>query len=150
MEYNGGAPAMAYANWAAKMAVGLKTGVPWVMCKQDDAPDPVVKALIHLFFLSCGFLIYDTLIPYLRSITNHNYTCLFHFHAPHFFLFYAILTLVLVSGALFHSHINFSGLYRPIIPTEVVFLDLYGVVFIASVNLTMKLAGNLNFTGYGF
>ncbi|MCI72809.1 beta-galactosidase, partial [Trifolium medium] len=23
------------------MAVGLKTGVPWVMCKENDAPDPV-------------------------------------------------------------------------------------------------------------
>lgn len=30
-------------TWAANMAVGLGTGVPWVMCKQDDAPDPVVK-----------------------------------------------------------------------------------------------------------
>lgn len=29
-------------NWAAKMAVGLDTGVPWLMCKEDDAPDPVV------------------------------------------------------------------------------------------------------------
>ncbi|RRT76264.1 hypothetical protein B296_00019101 [Ensete ventricosum] len=26
------------------MAVGLKTGVPWVMCKEDDAPDPVINA----------------------------------------------------------------------------------------------------------
>ncbi|XP_029131066.1 beta-galactosidase 5 [Cajanus cajan] len=34
----------AYTNWAAKMAVGLGTGVPWVMCKQDDAPDPVINA----------------------------------------------------------------------------------------------------------
>jgi len=25
------------------MAVGLQTGVPWLMCKQDDAPDPVVS-----------------------------------------------------------------------------------------------------------
>jgi hypothetical protein len=25
------------------MAVGLGTGVPWVMCKEDDAPDPVVS-----------------------------------------------------------------------------------------------------------
>ena len=33
-----------YVKWAAKMAVGLQTGVPWVMCKQDDAPDPVVSA----------------------------------------------------------------------------------------------------------
>nr|XP_010932916.1 beta-galactosidase 5 isoform X2 [Elaeis guineensis] len=34
----------AYVNWAAKMAVGLGTGVPWVMCKEDDAPDPVINA----------------------------------------------------------------------------------------------------------
>lgn len=25
------------------MAVGLNTGVPWVMCKEDDAPDPIVS-----------------------------------------------------------------------------------------------------------
>ena len=25
------------------MAVGLGTGVPWVMCKQGDAPDPIVR-----------------------------------------------------------------------------------------------------------
>ncbi|KAK9232991.1 hypothetical protein WN943_023240 [Citrus x changshan-huyou] len=30
-----------YVRWAAKMAVELETGVPWVMCKQTDAPDPV-------------------------------------------------------------------------------------------------------------
>nr|GMC47270.1 beta-galactosidase 16-like [Ipomoea batatas] len=30
-----------YVRWAAQMAVGLQTGVPWVMCKQIDAPDPV-------------------------------------------------------------------------------------------------------------
>ncbi|KAI5436973.1 Beta-galactosidase 4, variant 4, partial [Lathyrus oleraceus] len=24
------------------MAVGLDTGVPWDMCKQEDAPDPVI------------------------------------------------------------------------------------------------------------
>ncbi|KAK7280700.1 hypothetical protein RJT34_25767 [Clitoria ternatea] len=39
-----GAAGHAYTNWAAKMAVGLGTGVPWVMCKQDDAPDPVINA----------------------------------------------------------------------------------------------------------
>lgn len=37
-----GAPGYAYISWAAKMAAGLGTGVPWVMCKEDDAPDPVV------------------------------------------------------------------------------------------------------------
>lgn len=35
------------------MAVGLNTGVPWAMCKQPDAPDPVVSSIhptpFHLF-----------------------------------------------------------------------------------------------------
>lgn len=39
-----GAPGYSYMTWAAKMAVGLGTGVPWVMCKEDDAPDPVINA----------------------------------------------------------------------------------------------------------
>ncbi|KAI3913963.1 hypothetical protein MKW98_010775 [Papaver atlanticum] len=32
-----------YVEWAGNMAVGMKTGVPWVMCKQKDAPDPVIN-----------------------------------------------------------------------------------------------------------
>ncbi|XP_021716437.1 beta-galactosidase 1-like [Chenopodium quinoa] len=43
MENELGAPGRAYTDWAAKMALGLTTGVPWVMCKQDDAPDPVIN-----------------------------------------------------------------------------------------------------------
>ncbi|KAE8659879.1 Beta-galactosidase 5 [Hibiscus syriacus] len=39
-----GAAGHAYINWAAKMAVELNTGVPWVMCKEDDAPDPMINA----------------------------------------------------------------------------------------------------------
>lgn len=42
-----GAAGHAYMTWAAKMAVGLNTGVPWVMCKQDDAPDPIVRILFR-------------------------------------------------------------------------------------------------------
>ncbi|XP_028765659.1 beta-galactosidase 13-like [Neltuma alba] len=33
-----------YVQWAAKLAVGLNLGIPWVMCKQTDAPDPVINA----------------------------------------------------------------------------------------------------------
>ena len=36
-----------YVRWAAKMAVGLQTGVPWIMCKQTDAPDAMVSLLIN-------------------------------------------------------------------------------------------------------
>ncbi|KAG0456769.1 hypothetical protein HPP92_024557 [Vanilla planifolia] len=39
-----GAAGRAYVDWAANMAVGMDTGVPWVMCKEDDAPDPVINA----------------------------------------------------------------------------------------------------------
>ncbi|KAK1414241.1 hypothetical protein QVD17_29984 [Tagetes erecta] len=38
-----GAPARVYTKWAAQMAVGLGTGVPWVMCQQKDAPDPIIN-----------------------------------------------------------------------------------------------------------
>lgn len=41
-----------YVRWAAEMAVGLQTGVPWVMCKQNNAPDPVVS--LQLFWT--GFI----------------------------------------------------------------------------------------------
>ncbi|PQQ21373.1 hypothetical protein Pyn_17960 [Prunus yedoensis var. nudiflora] len=44
MEYELGAPGKVYTDWAAHMALGLGTGVPWVMCKQDDAPDPIINA----------------------------------------------------------------------------------------------------------
>lgn len=43
VEWEIGAPGKAYTSWAAQMAVGLDTGVPWDMCKQEDAPDPVVR-----------------------------------------------------------------------------------------------------------
>ncbi|KAL6224175.1 hypothetical protein ACLB2K_003031 [Fragaria x ananassa] len=36
------APGVAYTNWTAQMALGLDTGVPWIMCKQEDAPDPII------------------------------------------------------------------------------------------------------------
>ncbi|PIA47491.1 hypothetical protein AQUCO_01400261v1 [Aquilegia coerulea] len=37
---DGGKP---YAMWAAKMAVAQDIGVPWIMCQQYDAPDPVIN-----------------------------------------------------------------------------------------------------------
>ncbi|KAJ0246091.1 Beta-galactosidase 4 [Hirschfeldia incana] len=42
VEYKSGAPALAYTKWAAQMALGLNTGVPWIMCKQEDAPFPII------------------------------------------------------------------------------------------------------------
>ncbi|KAG5515866.1 hypothetical protein RHGRI_036794 [Rhododendron griersonianum] len=38
-----GSAATTYINWAASMATSLDTGVPWVMCQQKDAPDPMIN-----------------------------------------------------------------------------------------------------------
>lgn len=46
LEWDQGEPAKAYASWAANMAVALNTGVPWVMCKEDDAQDPIVCTVL--------------------------------------------------------------------------------------------------------
>jgi hypothetical protein len=29
-------------QWAAQMAIGLDTGIPWVMCRQTDAPEEII------------------------------------------------------------------------------------------------------------
>ncbi|KAH9660871.1 Beta-galactosidase 8 [Citrus sinensis] len=38
-----GAAGKSYIKWAAGMALSLDTGVPWVMCQQSDAPDPIIN-----------------------------------------------------------------------------------------------------------
>ncbi|KAG8387699.1 hypothetical protein BUALT_Bualt02G0048400 [Buddleja alternifolia] len=38
-----GNSAKTYINWAATMATSLDTGVPWVMCQQSDAPNPIIN-----------------------------------------------------------------------------------------------------------
>lgn len=43
VEWEIGAPGKAYTKWFSQMAVGLDTGVPWIMCKQQDTPDPLVS-----------------------------------------------------------------------------------------------------------
>ncbi|KAL2539380.1 Beta-galactosidase 8 [Abeliophyllum distichum] len=40
-----GLSAKIYINWVAKMATSLGTGVPWVMCQQNDALDPIVSSV---------------------------------------------------------------------------------------------------------
>ena len=32
-----------YIKWASKLVHSMNLGIPWVMCKQNDAPDPMVS-----------------------------------------------------------------------------------------------------------
>ncbi|KAJ7965526.1 Beta-galactosidase [Quillaja saponaria] len=60
-----------YVQWAARMAVELETGVPWVMCKQNDAPDPVINACNGK---RCGETFAGPNSPNKPSIWTENWT----------------------------------------------------------------------------
>ncbi|KAG1328083.1 Beta-galactosidase 7 [Cocos nucifera] len=60
-----------YVRWAASMAVGLQTGVPWMMCKQDDAPDPVINTCNGLI---CGETFAGPNSPTKPSLWTENWT----------------------------------------------------------------------------
>lgn len=44
-----------YVKWAASTAIALNTTVPWVMCSQEDAPDPIIN--------TCNGFYCDTFTP---------------------------------------------------------------------------------------
>ncbi|XP_074307945.1 beta-galactosidase 6 isoform X5 [Silene latifolia] len=60
-----------YVQWAAKMAVGLQTGVPWIMCKQTDAPDPVINTCNGM---NCGETFTGPNSPTKPSMWTENWT----------------------------------------------------------------------------
>lgn len=39
-----------YVKWCAEMAVAQNVGVPWIMCQQGDAPQPMVFILALFLF----------------------------------------------------------------------------------------------------
>ncbi|XP_077213030.1 beta-galactosidase 16-like [Tasmannia lanceolata] len=60
-----------YVRWAANMAVGQQTGVPWIMCKQDDAPDPVINTCNGR---NCGETFAGPNSPSKPSLWTENWT----------------------------------------------------------------------------
>ncbi|MGD7361325.1 beta-galactosidase, partial [Ralstonia pseudosolanacearum] len=56
------------------MAVGLKTGVPWIMCKQKDAPDPVINTCNGR---NCGDTFYGPNRPNKPILWTENWTAQF-------------------------------------------------------------------------
>ncbi|KAG8633151.1 hypothetical protein MANES_18G079900v8 [Manihot esculenta] len=60
-----------YVRWAAAMAVSLQTGVPWIMCKQMDAPDPVINTCNGM---QCGETFAGPNSPNKPSMWTENWT----------------------------------------------------------------------------
>ncbi|XP_078447320.1 beta-galactosidase 6-like isoform X2 [Wolffia australiana] len=63
-----------YVRWAAATAVGLNTGVPWMMCKQDDAPDPVINSCNGM---NCGETFKGPNSPGKPSLWTENWTSMY-------------------------------------------------------------------------
>ncbi|KAI5402303.1 beta-galactosidase 13 [Lathyrus oleraceus] len=60
-----------YVQWAANMAVAFDIGVPWIMCKQRDAPDPVINACNGRH---CGDTFSGPNKPYKPALWTENWT----------------------------------------------------------------------------
>lgn len=46
-----------YIKWCANLAESLGVGVPWIMCQQSDAPQPMVIYIIYSTFFFVIFTI---------------------------------------------------------------------------------------------
>ncbi|KAM1987120.1 hypothetical protein ACFX15_034427 [Malus domestica] len=60
-----------YVQWAAKMALAQNVGVPWIMCKQKDAPDPVINTCNGRH---CGDTFPGPNKPHKPSLWTENWT----------------------------------------------------------------------------
>ncbi|PNX94525.1 beta-galactosidase 16-like protein [Trifolium pratense] len=129
-----------YVRWAAQMAVGLQTGVPWVMCKQDDAPDPVINTCNGM---QCGKTFNGPNSPNKPSLWTENWTSFYQFFGGVPYLrsasdiaYNVALFIIAKKGSyvnyyMYHGGTNFDRLASPFITTayyDEAPLDEYGLV----------------------
>ncbi|GFY85422.1 glycosyl hydrolase family 35 protein [Actinidia rufa] len=129
-----------YVRWAAEMAVGLQTGVPWTMCKQDDAPDPVINACNGM---RCGETFVGPNSPNKPSLWTENWTTYYQLYgentrtrsakdiAFHVALFIAKKYGSFVNYYMYHGGTNFGRTASAYVPTsyyDLAPLDEYGLI----------------------
>ncbi|CAN1828685.1 Beta-galactosidase 6 [Linum perenne] len=102
-----------YVNWAAKMAVGLETGVPWVMCKQTDAPDPVINTCNGM---RCGETFTGPNSPSKPSLWTENWTSFLQRFGEETYLrsaediaFHTLLFIVAKNGSFINYYMYHGG-----------------------------------------
>lgn len=71
MESSYGQQGKNYVKWAAKMALGLGAGVPWVMCKQTDAPENIVKPDLDYLCLNFFHVVFVNIKLHCRKYKNN-------------------------------------------------------------------------------
>ncbi|KAM7514821.1 hypothetical protein LguiA_004404 [Lonicera macranthoides] len=129
-----------YVRWAAQMAVGLQTGVPWMMCKQDDAPDPVINTCNGM---RCGETWSGPNSPNKPALWTENWTSFYQVYgdnttmrsaediAYHVALFIAKLNGSFINYYMYHGGTNFGRTGSSYIITayyDQAPLDEYGLI----------------------
>ncbi|OIV96653.1 hypothetical protein TanjilG_09195 [Lupinus angustifolius] len=128
-----------YVKWAANMALGLKTGVPWIMCKQDDAPGEVINTCNGM---QCGTTFKGPNSPNKPSMWTENWTSFYQAFGGEPYLrsaqniaYNVALFIVAKKGSyvnyyMFHGGTNFDRLASAFITTayyDEAPLDEYGL-----------------------
>ncbi|CAK8567384.1 unnamed protein product [Lathyrus sativus] len=130
---------LAYIHWAAQMAVGLQTGVPWVMCKQDNAPDPVINTCNGM---QCGTTFKGPNSPNKPSLWTENWTSFYQAFGGKPYLrsasdiAYNVALFIAKKGSyvnyyMYHGGTNFDRLASAFITTayyDEAPLDEYGLI----------------------
>lgn len=135
-----GADGPAYVSWAANMAVGLQTGVPWMMCKQDDAPDPVINACNGMM---CGETDFKPNSPNKPALWAENWTARYQLYgnitrarSPENIAYQVALFIAKKKGSfinyyMYHGGTNFGRTTSSYVPTsyyDQAPLDEYGLI----------------------
>uniref|UniRef100_A0A8R7PXH9 Beta-galactosidase n=1 Tax=Triticum urartu TaxID=4572 RepID=A0A8R7PXH9_TRIUA len=130
-----------YVRWAAVMAVNLQTGVPWMMCKQDDAPDPIINTCNGLI---CGETFIGPNKPNKPALWTENWTSRYplYGHDPRYrspadiafavALFIARKKGSFVSYYMYHGGTNFGRFASSYVTTSYYDgapLDEYGLIW---------------------
>ncbi|KAM0947342.1 putative beta-galactosidase [Dioscorea sansibarensis] len=129
-----------YVKWAASMATNLNTGVPWMMCKQDDAPDPLINTCNGL---RCGETFVGPNRPYKPALWTENWVSLYQVFgeepykrsaqdiAFHVALFIAKMNGSFVNYYMYHGGTNFGRFASAYVTTsyyDEAPLDEYGLI----------------------
>ncbi|KAJ0969499.1 hypothetical protein J5N97_022376 [Dioscorea zingiberensis] len=129
-----------YVKWAASMAVSLNTSVPWMMCKQDDAPDPVINTCNGL---RCGETFVGPNKPNKPAMWTENWVSLYQVFggepykrsaediAFHVALFIAKMNGSFVNYYMYHGGTNFGKFASAYVTTsyyDQAPLDEYGLI----------------------
>ncbi|KAG8085659.1 hypothetical protein GUJ93_ZPchr0010g10113 [Zizania palustris] len=130
-----------YVRWAAATAVSLQTGVPWMMCKQNDAPDPVINTCNGLI---CGETFVGPNSPDKPALWTENWTSRYLIYgndtkmrSPEDIAFAVTLFIARMKGSfvsyyMYHGGTNFGRFASSFVTTNYYDgapLDEYGLIW---------------------